>query len=449
MKKVLILFIMLGKYKIFRWVVFYGMSDQMKVGYWAVATQKHLVKLSVDNAHMDEFDSLNVSGKAGRLLAVLRGNGQLSNKKKLEKMASSVGIGKIELYRTILPDLERASDGQIELRKNTIGEIEGIEEYIFTQNKVLEITGQLFENLYPSDVERIAIETMDATKKIPHLESELMQYLSKMGFDEQAINLSCVLQAHFRLIQKLSRGGEPIFSNEYVWGPNHHKIAYAVSNLQLTKRQTLSEVIDIIQNYQGYPMEKLPQIDDELLLTAKKVGMINPTTIVTNRGLKKEFGFSPNLIEADLYNNDIMDDVKLMLASIRFGENYTQFSTIKSPAAFLNYFISNEKIGPHSANGTDYTLLEERGIVKVERHGSSNKYYMKLIRKDVAQEALKIVSNPSFNINITSDIKETEFEFERGTFKSPEETRLELSKPTENVTEAMDYLTRVLRDETL
>lgn len=185
-------------------------------------------------------------------------------------MAQTVGIQKKELHKIILPEIEKASDGVIELRKDILGEIIGVNEYIFEQKKVLEISGQLFENNNPSDIERITIETMDETKKAPLLESELIQHLSKSGFHEQNIILSTQLQTSFSLIQKLTNmNKEPIFSNEYVWGPNHHKIAHAFTNLEFNEKQSLKDVIEAVQNKQGIPLEHLQQIDPNLLFLGK------------------------------------------------------------------------------------------------------------------------------------------------------------------------------------
>lgn len=426
-------------------------KDLLKSGYWSISTSKHLKNYAQDSTHLDEFDSLYTSGKAGRFLGVIRGSSNITNLRKMEKMAQSVGIARRELHTIILPELEKASDGAVELQKNSLGEIQRIDEYIFSQNTVLEITGQLFENINPRDVERITIETMDETKRSPLLQTELIEFLSNKGFNEPTIDLSTHLQTSFSLIQKLeSMGKEPIFSNEYVWGKNHHKIAHAFTSLELDKKQSLKEVIDIIQKTQGYPLENLPPIDANLLFLSKKIGMINPTTISSSRGVQKEFGFSANLLESTPYTDDIMDDVKLLLASIRFGEYYTPYTTISSPEKFLNFLIRNKKIGPHSANGTDFNLLERRGIVKVTKSPHHNdRFYLELLREDVAKEALKVIVNPDFNINIEPDQKQVTTVLETNDFQSPEEYRIALGKSPEIVTEAMDYFTRVLRDEML
>jgi hypothetical protein len=432
-------------------------QDKIKSGYWSIATQKHLKEFKTDSSNFDELDKLNIAGKTGRFLGVIRGNSKIENIKKLEKMANTVGISPTELHYIVLPKLEKGSDKQVELIKNSSGDITGIEEFVFTNQSVLEITGQVFDNLNPSDIQRIAIETMDETKKIPYLQNELMQILNKRGYNEKDITVAFALQEQFKLIHRLNKtkGKDPIISNEYVWGPNHQKIAMAISSVDFGKKQDLKQVIEILQNSQGYPFEKLPSIDKDLLLLAIKTGMINPTTIVSSRGIQKDFAFSPNMLEPLSYNDDILDDVKLLLASIRFGENYTPHTTINDPVRFLESLISYGDIGPHDANSTDYTLLEKKGIVRVVRktkqgfRGPRTGYCLELIRKDIAIEALKIIKRPDCNYKLDSKISDFEPVNDTGTFISAEEYRVKLGESPEHVKEAEDYFSRVLRDELL
>lgn len=434
-------------------------EDNIKSGYWSIAAQKHLKEFTTYSSNLDELDNLSIAGKSGRFLGVIRGNREISNIKKLEKMAGSVGITKNELHLVILPKLEMASDKKVEIVRDVIGDITGIAEYIFTNQDVLEIAGQVFENQDPSNLERIAINTMDETKKIPYLQNDLIQLLIKQGYSEKDITLALALQTQFKLIQRLnkSQSKEPIISNEYVWGPNHQKIAMAVSNLDLGKRQNLKEVVEIVRESQGFPVEKLPPIDEDLILLAKKTGMINPTTIISSRGIQKEFVFSPNMLEPLTYNDDILDDVKLLLASIRFGENYTPYSTITDPEKFLRKLIQYGEIGPHDANATDYTLLEKKGIVRVVNKSKWSSYYgnyrtgyfLELVRKDVAEEALKVIESPGYNIKIDTEVEDFSSVLDTGTFITSEEIRIKLGESPEHIKEAEDYLSRVLRDELL
>jgi len=437
-----------------------GMSqDKVKAGYWSIATQKHLKEFKADSSNIDEFDALNTAGKAGRFLGVIRGNGQINNIKKIEKMANSVGISRQELHKIVLPLLQNASDQRVELITDAAGIVTGIQEYVFTNQNVLGIAGDVFELANPSNIERVTIETMDETKKIPYLQSELIQLLEQQGFTEEDISLAFALQSQFKLIQKLNKtkSNEAIISNEYVWGPNHKKIALAISSLDFGRKQNLKEVIDIIQKAQGHPLEKLPDIDPDLLAIAKKTGMINPITILSSRGIQKDFGFSSDLISSAGYEDDILDDVKLLLASLRFGENYTLHSRIEQTDKFLSFLIRNGKIGPHAANETDYTLLEKKGIVKVTygsrynyyRNRTEEGYFLELIRKDVAEAALRIIRSPDYHISSEIDVTDYNSLADTGSFITAEESRIRLGESPEHIREAEEHLNRVLRDELL
>lgn len=423
-------------------------SKFIREGYWSISVQKHLKEFKSDCSGLDEFDNLNIAGKCGRLAGIIRGSMHIDSFEKLKKMANQVGISPSELKRTILPIMEDFSDKRIKVRTNTIGDIIGVEEYIYDNKTVMGISGNIFQNINPSSVERIAIDSLDNTKKLPHLESELYQKLTN-DYSESDIRKSITFQQQFALLKKVSTGKEAIYSNEYVWGNKHEKIAHAVSNIDLGKRENLKDVISMIQNKQGIPSEQLRGIDENLLDLSKRVGILDPTKIITRDSLEKEFLFSSNLIDKAIYDEDILDDVKLFIASIRFGENFTKYSTLNQTEQFIKALINRDKVGPHSANGTDYTLLESRGIIQVE-HAYNDRYYMKLLRKDVAEKALSIIQSDEFNIGEEIYNKEAADAFLRGgAFISAEQSRMQLGKSTQGVAEAESYLLSVLREESL
>lgn len=436
-------------------------EEKIKSGYWSIATQKHLKQYTADSTGIGKFGNLNLAGKAGRFLGVIRGNSVIEDMTKLEQMANGVGINsKAELIKIILPELEQASDGQIELIKDTTGHVTGLAEYVVNNSEVLAISGQVLDNLYPNQVELVAVETMDATKRIPYLQSELYQLLTGMGYQENDISLAVALQNQYRLLQSFnkSKSQETIISNEYIWGPNHKKIAMAVSDLDFGGRQSLKEIIEIIQKTQGYPIDKLSSYANDMLLIAQKTGMINPVKIVSSRGIQKDFGFSSNLMDKESYNDDILDDVKLLLASIRFGENYTPHSRIFDSESFLTRLIEYGDVGPHDANSTDYTLLEKKGIIRVKTKTKYNSYFgryrtgpcLELVRKDVAEEALKIIRNPDYTLNIdnSSDAGMASM-MDTGSYMSPEEIRVHLGESPEHVQLVEDHCCRMLRGELL
>lgn len=239
---------------------------------------------------------------------------------------------------------------------------------------------------------------------------------------------------------------------------NHEKIAYSLGKISTNDRQSIKEMIQEIQSYQGVPTDNLKNKAEHLYKLAVKIGMLNPIRIISNRGLEKEFVFSTDILQPFTKNDDIMDDVKVLLASIRFGEKYTEFSTIQQPELFLRALLDNDTVGPHDANLTDYILLEKKGIVSVvnqtkSKFGRFGRYTcegpcLKLLKKDVAEKALEIIKSPDYTYNSDND-KVLEALNNTGNYSNAEEIRVRLADSPRAVKEAQELLSMALRDETI
>lgn len=430
--------------------------DARTNGFWSIAARKHLKEFVDYSDNGDEFDRLNVAGKTGLFLGTIRGNKQLNSIEKIEKMATQVGIKPLELHKIILPQLEESSEKKVELIRDNVGGIIGIEEYVFDTQSALEITGKVFEDLHPSDKEVITVHTLEETKKIPYTQNEITEKLVQKGYKEDDVTLALDIASQFKLIRKVSKRNDPIISNEYIWGNNSQRIALAISELNKIQKDTLGVTIEEIQKYQGIPYDKLTVTDKELFNLAKRIGMINPINIVTKRNMSKEFEFTQGDISLSA-SEDIFDDVRLLLASIRFGENYTEHSQIYSAQRFLSAWIRNGEVGPHDANSTDYIMLEKKGIAKVsykskQKRGyygyySTQGYFLELVKEDVAREALRFI-NGIMEENDISDGLESYDQFSKSVnYLSSEEQRVRMGEVPEVSKEADEYIQRILRDE--
>lgn len=435
--------------------------DNKTKGYWSIATQKHLKGFTTDSIGLDEYDDIDLAGKAGRFISSIRGSGQITSIKKIEKIGNTVGIKPKELHRIILPQIETSTNGQVELIRNGTGDITGLAEYVFTNDEVISLAGDVFESLNPTSIEYATLETLDQTKRVPYLMSEIYNILTKSGFKDKEIEVSLSLQTQFKLIQKLDKinKGDPIISNEYIWGANHEKIAYALGRISTNDRQSIKQMIEEVQSFQGISTDDIKKMQDQLYQLAIRSGMLNPVRIASSRGLNKDFVFSSNILQPLTPNDDIMDDVKVLLASVRFGQKYTEHSTIHDPAKFLRSLLNNNTVGPHSANLTDYILLEKKGIVTVvEETKTKFGYYgpytrsgpcLKLIKKDVAKKALEIIENADYAYSDDDDTAAIDCLGDTGNYINPEEIRVRLADSPQGVSEAQELLNMALRDETI
>ena len=57
--------------------------DNKAKGYWSIAAQKHLKGFTTDSVGLDEYDDIDLAGKAGRFISSIRGNSKITNIKKI------------------------------------------------------------------------------------------------------------------------------------------------------------------------------------------------------------------------------------------------------------------------------------------------------------------------------------------------------------------------------
>ena len=64
----------------------------------------------------------------------------------------------------------------------------------------------------------------------------------------------------------------------------------------------------------------------------------------------------------------------------------------------LTALINGRTIGPATAIGNDYRVLEQQRVIKLTHH-ENNMFYMKLLKKEVGQLALNVLSNGNIGPN--------------------------------------------------
>ena len=87
---------------------------------------------------------------------------------------------------------------------------------------------------------------------------------------------------------------------------------------------------------------------------------------------------------------------KLFVTSLTFGmtKSHSYRGKITMIQRLMEKLIDGEWVGPATAIGNDYKVLELRGVIQVEVSLEySNRYNMKLLKKDVGELALKVIND--------------------------------------------------------
>jgi hypothetical protein len=123
------------------------------------------------------------------------------------------------------------------------------------------------------------------------------------------------------------------------------------------------------------------------------------------------------------YGNALVDDAldlaKIFTASLTYGMTRSEYSRgkITMITALMRKLISGEWIGPATAIGQDYQILEMRRVVELKRDKGSM-YLMRLLKKEIGNIALAAIS--------TGMASETTLALSGAsitTFSGPEKTR--------------------------
>ena len=329
--------------------------DILKKAAWIIGSQKKLENIPNSVQGLNSFSATIWAGRCGRLLSSIRSR-EFVNSEQLEVFANVAGILTVDLD-TYLKPLEELR--YLKVKRSADGAILRVEDCLLSKEEVLNNTTSLF-NTKAKPIEIANLSALDITAQRPIEEINLKQALYKEGFLEKDIDKLVDLQVNFQLLQRQEGYGlpQPFIFNEYIWGQDTKKIAHAISSMTPKERQKVEDVTKMIQVSQGFPKQQLHSIDDKTLALLTKIGMLDIVTISTSKRDDKDFITTPQMwgtSKLDLLSDDILDDIKVFLNSVRYGEHYGRIGTgkITNPVVLVKALLDREKIGPCSAIGTD------------------------------------------------------------------------------------------------
>lgn len=416
---------------------------------WIVDTQKHLQEFTGN--YLSYYDATILAGQCARMMARIRGMEIVDNFPAFSAMAASIGILPTQLKMVILPTLENC--GIISIRKDGAGKIQKIEEHVPAEDEILKITYDVWEESGANEVEKASIFNLDQCSIIPRTEEELTGALNEQGFKKKDAEIALELQAGFQILKKSAVGFSTLIYSPYVWGENANKIIHFISHLDKSSKNTIEQLLKSISLNQGIPLELLQSFPKDLFAASRKTGLVDVCQVSTKTGVEKGFAFTPRMwgtLGGDALLPDIYDDVKLFLSSISFGQHFSNISRIKYPVELVEALINKGQVGPATAIGTDFLLLEKQGIVKVAKDPLlPGRYNMYLVKEDVAKTALEVLKHKRVVGLGRPGVVDVDGLFQTGDFVNPEQDKIRLGKLSESSIKAQERLIRILRGEEL
>lgn len=391
--------------------------DSRTEGAWII---HHTNKLKqVDS---NDFDDIDFSGKAGKLLSGLAASNEESklSKDKVSAIAKGAGINKAEL-----PTLLNRLQQEHLIDQSTTGEVVSIG---VTTASVLDHTSKIFRGSVPSTAQGAALSLAEEISAAPIDEQRMIEFLSDIhhipikGVNE-LIQLSediGFIDAEFVDNRKILFNGN-IFKNDTI-----KKVTKILESLLPTEVKALRDIDGEISKAGCIPFDKALKIAGQPLLEkVQSIGMYDFNK-VSNATETKLFVTKPESFSkyGNPFQEDALDLAKSFVASLSYGINYSSSARgrIDYLKQLLQALIAGREVGPAPAIGQDYKYLEIKRVVQIIPKGG-NYFSMRLLKKEVGELALQVMqkgdATESTLLSLSSNVI---------SYDGPEKTRRETRK---------------------
>lgn len=360
--------------------------EKKTCGAWLV---HHSSKLKQITGTQD-FNSVEAAGKAGTLLSALSGNQQTSlDRPQVEALAKAASIN-------VLLELDPLL-ARLKARKLIDVSTTGVDVLGVTTATVLERTAEVFEDLSPSNVERASLLLSEVTSSSPLRSKESREYLSdtcKLASDE--INTLLVNSEGIGFVdsEDLGKGEKVYFNGNLFKRDNLSKIQTVLASLSSGDHVRIGQVEDKLKQTGCVPLDEVKKIlGDQLFGKLNAISMYD-VNVVNNDAEDVAYVTRPAAFSkfGDPFVEDALDLAKAFVSSITYGMTRSSYyrGKINMPTKLMQALIDGRDIGPVTAIGQDYKVLEMKGVVKVwpDRWG----YSMRLLKKEVGEIALRVIA---------------------------------------------------------
>jgi hypothetical protein len=357
-------------------------------GAWVINASKHLLRFHVAHIGLDALENILFAGKCGSLLVKLSGDqAEGLNFAKVRKHARLCGIGAKELQAHL-----EALKGQACIDWNAGGT--EFQVLAFSRDRVLVTTTQLFELAPPTPLERVLPDVLEYCLLRPRLESELREYLNDVLTEADVTQLLALLQSFELLgVNDIEGSVGRLFFNGHQFGDRSRDIGKALSTLPRAARSELDSLVEAVAKTPGLPPDQI-KASPEIKKLAVGLGIVEESTVASPAG-NATFLTSPRLAppsvgkETEHLEDDVFHHAKMLLSSLRFGElrSSSGRGRIMSPDVLVTALLERDRVGPCTAIGQDYVLLEGEGVIRTTRasHKPGEQFYMELRRREPAR----------------------------------------------------------------
>ena len=361
--------------------------DKKNTGAWIIHHSKKLEGVALSS---QDYEQIALAGKCGTMLNALAATEQMDvSNVRLGALAKANGISvRLELP-TILDELQK----QRLIEKGQ----SGISVLGLTTAKTLEYTATIFEESSPAKNEEAALEVSEMVSDLPVGKRDAEEYLSdsfKLSRDHTD-DILCQFEQIGFFDSEVVSGQKLYFNGNLFRRENIVKVNAVLSSLSSGDKTKLTEFSEKLKALGCFPKkDAVSMLEDVLYSKLCSIGFIDENTIGNEAGM---FSFVTLPAAFSKFTNSTVDDAfdlaKAFVTSLTYGMTSSPHSRgrITMIEALMKKLIAGSWVGPATAIGQDYKVLEVRGVIEVRPEGHG-RFSMRLLKKDVGRMALMVIT---------------------------------------------------------
>lgn len=339
-----------------------------------------------------QYENILDAGKCGKLLSALSESENDSElpMEKVKAIAKASNIRRAELP-TYLDELEdkrliRVYDS-------------GVEVLAVTSKTILNYTSTIFTEYEPSSKELAVIELAEKASENPILHKEASEYLGdtyRMSSAEMEDMFARAELYGFTDAEAMDSGEKLYFNGNLFRTNDATKLNAVISTLKPGDRRSINDLDALLESKGCISYKKACEIlGKDLFDKLQSIGVYDVNE-VSNDASTSYFVTKPAAFGR--YGNPFVDDAldlaKALVTSLYYGMHYSSpgRGRIVALEALMRKLIWGNLVGPATAIGQDYKILEFKRVVEIipEKDGWG-RFYMRLLKKDVGEIALKVL----------------------------------------------------------
>lgn len=358
-------------------------------GAWVI---HHGRKVALDTSGAAEFPVIDEAAKAANLLAKLGETNQVILKmEEVKAVAVASGLNPRHELSGLLAVLERKR--LVEQSDEEVAVL-GI-----TTRGALRHAADLFEEAEPSPYERASIDLAELVSQAPIRRTEVEELIGDRHFLPRAHAKDFLDRSEQIGFVDMEGDGKDrlLFNGNLFRRDTVSKTLKVLTSLSNGDQRLMREVDELLARRGCVEFTEVEQVLAAPLFEKVRAAGLYDLNVVANDAGEHVYVTSPGAFHkfVDPLVDDCFDMAKALVSALAYGmtKRSPYVGRIFMLDALLGKLIRGSEIGPATAIGEDYRVLEVNRVVKLRRDPQHpNRFRMRLLKREVGELALQVLT---------------------------------------------------------